>query len=417
MTTKFTQSNLRYLTEDKSLEKFLEFQVAWGLDIGFTPVCSALGIIGNIMSFIVLMMSKKSTTYQYLAMIALMDIIILILNIMFMVRKFPDHEIFHKETCGLIFFLMYFSIHYNVALLVTMTLERFIAIKYPLHAPKWFTIRRARIIIVVEGLLAFAFDFHNFFTRTMVKDDDSGMEQCSQEGEMNIFFIRKIWPWFDAVVYCYLPLSCLFTLNILIIREVKKAGNTKRQLTQSSDNTADNEAQSESRKQERQITIMLLLVSFCFLIFVSPMAVIIVVERYYWLPVFPHDKAVFHLVRTITNHMMYLNHALNFLLYFLSGRRFRDEFRDVFCKCLVQPKRANIYKMHQPKDNTKKAVAKLAVISESQSSIDSDAKNSSNVGDSWATLSSNLTDSQTSSNAQNAIEVLPDPVEIPAPLV
>ncbi|ESP01663.1 hypothetical protein LOTGIDRAFT_139345 [Lottia gigantea] len=385
------------------------------MDIGFTPICSTLGILGNILSMIVMLMNKKSTSYQYLAMIAVTDVLVLILNIMFMARKFPGHEIFHEGTCGLIFFLMYFSIHYNVALLVTMTLERFVAIKYPLHAQNWFTIRRARIVIIVEGILAFAFDFHNFFTRKMITDEDTGLEMCSQEGELNIFFIRKVWPWFDAVVYCYLPLTCLFTLNILIIREVRQAGHNQRQLTKSnSTGGEENKQTTEKKNQERQITIMLLLVSFCFLIFVSPMAVIIVVERYYWIPTEPHDKAVYHLVRTITNHMMYLNHSLNFLLYFISGRRFRDQFRAVFCKCLKDQNKTSRPNLYKIEDGNKAKNQPLAVIAQSTSSVDSGIKNNSFIS-SQNTLSSSVRPESSLSETAPEVHISSSPEELPPP--
>ena len=62
---------------------------------------------------------------------------------------------------------------------------------------------------------------------------------------------------------------------------------------------------------------MLLLVTCAFLLLVGPVAVVLVVERYYWIRTTVHEQAVFHLVRTIFNNLAYTNHAINFCLYCL----------------------------------------------------------------------------------------------------
>ncbi|XP_067687695.1 probable G-protein coupled receptor B0563.6 [Haliotis asinina] len=328
--TTYKVEDLLYLSEDGRLKAFLEFQVSWYLDVVYAPICSILGILGNTLSFIVLLSSnmRNTTSYLYMAVLSCTDTIVLVLNILFMVTKFPGQEIFNRGTCGLIFFLMYFSIHYNVFLMCTMTIERYIAIKFPLHAPKWITIKKARVLILVEFIVAFTLDVHSFFTRQIVVDPNTGVEKCSTPGETNTFFVTKIWPWVDGVVYCYGPLTCLLVVNLLIIMEVKRAGRMQRQMTHTG---VQEKTAAETRTRERQVTVMLLSVSFTFLIFVTPMAVIIVVERYFWIQHSAHEQAQYHLVRTICNNMMYTNHALNFVLYCVGGKRFRDQFFVMFC--------------------------------------------------------------------------------------
>ncbi|ESP01662.1 hypothetical protein LOTGIDRAFT_172511 [Lottia gigantea] len=330
VTTKIPTSTYKfkpdlYIAQEGKIDNFLEYQIAWGIDTYYVPICSTLGIIGNTLCFLILMLSRSTTTYQYMAAISCTDTLILILNIMFLVRKFPGHEIFYTETCGLIFFLFYFAIHLNVALMVTMTAERYAAIRFPLKASRWFTIRKARVAILIQIFLVFTLDLHNFFTREMVEVDGGNSSICSNVGEMNTFFLTMIWPWIDAVWYCYFPLACLCVLNILIIYHIKKSGRIQRQMTQT--------GQTENTGKERQITIMLLLVTFCFLIFVGPMAMIIIIERYLWFRVRAQEHALYFLVRTILNYLMYTNHALNFLLYFMSGQRFRNQAKETLCIC------------------------------------------------------------------------------------
>ncbi|KAK7478700.1 hypothetical protein BaRGS_00030085 [Batillaria attramentaria] len=73
-----------------------------------------------------------------------------------------------------------------------------------------------------------------------------------------------------------------------------------------------------------QLTRMLLTVSVAFLVLTLPMGVFVVLFRY-WNPHSGYEKALFSLVRDIADNLMFTNHAINFLLYCLSGARFRSK--------------------------------------------------------------------------------------------
>ncbi|XP_070184836.1 C-C chemokine receptor type 1-like [Littorina saxatilis] len=90
-----------------------------------------LGIIGNVLSLCVLLSPRmpRSSTYIYMATLAVTDSLVQVTNILFLVSKFPGHEVMVKGTCGLIFFLLYFSLHSNVVVMITMTAERYLAIR------------------------------------------------------------------------------------------------------------------------------------------------------------------------------------------------------------------------------------------------------------------------------------------------
>ena len=50
----------------------------------------------------------------------------------------------------------------------------------------------------------------------------------------------------------------------------------------------------------------------------------VVVFRF-WNPLGGHEKAVFGLIRNKVESLMFTNHAINFLLYCLSGAKFRSQ--------------------------------------------------------------------------------------------
>lgn len=55
--------------------------------------------------------------------------------------------------------------------------------------------------------------------------------------------------------------------------------------------------------------------------------IVLLYKRYYWLPSTNAEKATARLTHAIVDNLMYTNHAVNFLLYCLSGQRFRLEFK------------------------------------------------------------------------------------------
>lgn len=89
-------------------------------------------------------------------------------------------------------------------------------------------------------------------------------------------------------------------------------------------------------KPSTQLTKMLLCVSVAFLLLTLPLGVFIVVSRY-WNPPSGYEKTLFGLFREITESLMFTNHVVNFLLYCMSGKRFRDKASAIICKpCVAQ---------------------------------------------------------------------------------
>ncbi|KAK7488983.1 hypothetical protein BaRGS_00019787, partial [Batillaria attramentaria] len=306
-----------YISDDERLTHLLAFQVAVWIDYIYVPICAGFGIVGNILTFCVLLFTRlsRTSTSVYMAALSVSDILVQIVNILFLVRKFEGHEVLRHGTCGLVFFLLYFSIHYNVIVMIGMTVERYLAIR----ASGWCTPRRARIAVVVICIITFVIDVHHLVIRQMSWNDVLQADVCTPVGEANQLFAFMIWPWIDGALYCYIPFASLVVLNVLIVQQMKSARKFR-----------DTSTCKEQGDQSRQVTTMLLLVTCAFLVLIGPMAVIIVVERYYWARNTPEEQAAYHLTRVVCNNLSYTNHAINFTLYCLSGNRFRHEFLGLF---------------------------------------------------------------------------------------
>ena len=154
----------------------------------------------------------------------------------------------------------------------------------------------------------------------------TGSASCWIVGdETTKFFAGKIYPWIDSFIYSILPMTSLFVLNIAMIVAMKRATRSRHTMHSSGQHDL-----VESGRQT-QLTVMLLLVSFAFLVLAGPMGIVLMLNRYSWHPETLWQLAVSKLVHSVVDNMMYANHAVNFGFYCVSGRRFRLEVKKMFC--------------------------------------------------------------------------------------
>lgn len=84
--------------------------------------------------------------------------------------------------------------------------------------------------------------------------------------------------------------------------------------------------QSINNKALVQMTAMCLAASICFLVCNTP-SVVLYVGREYW-----EKNEGYYIFKPMYNIFVYVNHAINFILYCLTGQRFRRVFVDFFCR-------------------------------------------------------------------------------------
>lgn len=81
--------NVTVLPTD-DINNYMEERVAQYIHLIYVPICVSLGVIGNSISFCVLVMTslRKTTTCLYLATIAWMDSLILVIDLVFYLRRY-----------------------------------------------------------------------------------------------------------------------------------------------------------------------------------------------------------------------------------------------------------------------------------------------------------------------------------------
>ena len=369
----------------------------------YQPAVISVGMVGNMLCFFTLIFSslRYTSTCVYMAAISVLDSVILALDLCVLVRGYVGQTRFYFSndwTCGFHNFLFYFSIHFDVLILLAMTVDRFVVVKFPLKAQSVCTPKSALKAVAAVGLFSFALNCHIFITRGMEESGDPKDPLTCWYTDPDVdFFMTKVYTWIDASIYSFIPFLSLAVLNFLIIRQVRTSrrfskkftqrpgrgkGNKETSISETEQNTPSNEQtptdnqssgssiesnqasrenlnssvstitlsrqsdappgsqnmKSRSKSMTRRtgnsnITVMLLMVTFTFLLLSSPVVIFLLYKRYYWLPTTNAEKARARLVHAFVDNLMYTNHAINFLLYCISGRRFRWELGKLLSRC------------------------------------------------------------------------------------
>ena len=91
------------------------------------------------------------------------------------------------------------------------------------------------------------------------------------------------------------------------------------------------QSETSSRKNsERQIFMMLLLVTFGFLVLVTPAYVLYLYVILVDFLASPKAFAGYYLFHSVAQKMRFTNHGVNFLFYVISGEKFRADLKKIF---------------------------------------------------------------------------------------
>ena len=144
--------------------------------------------------------------------------------------------------------------------IVSMTFEGFYSIIRPHKAASFNTVKRAKIPITC--IVSILYNLHNIFLT-----DNIG-RFCIPAADYKTELLPKIFYWLSVFLFFALPFVLLLGMNSVIIYTIGK--RSKSNVTMSEGWSQDESQSSKSKHGEIQIYAMLLLVTFGFLILVTP---------------------------------------------------------------------------------------------------------------------------------------------------
>lgn len=190
----------------------------------YIPSIILLGLVGNLLSCVVFLkthLKLRSSSY-YLAALASADFGFLMSLLLVWLNSTLGWRVFNKEGwCETLVYVSAVCSSLSVWLIVAFTVERFIAVQYPLHRPHMCTIARAKTIIVGLTILALASHSYSFVTAGVVQHPD-GSELC----DLKIEYLEtmRIISIIDSIASLIVPLVLIIVMNTMIMRNLLKFG-------------------------------------------------------------------------------------------------------------------------------------------------------------------------------------------------
>ena len=211
--------------------------------------------------------------------------------------------------------------------LLSMTFERFYSIIQPHKAASFNTLKRAKITIVCIVFYSITI-FSPFLFTSSVKG-----RICLPQAKMMQHLPGFIYYWFHIALNNILPFLLFLIMNGVIIYVI--CNRSRSNITVTGQGDSEGQGQSRTTKSaDRQITTMLLLVTFSYLILLAPGIALMLVVTYIDVTTSPRLQAGFHLLYSIANKGFYTNVGINFYLYVFSGHKFRSDVVQLLRRCV-----------------------------------------------------------------------------------
>ncbi len=303
--------------------QFWEYRLSLQLQAYVGLLIVLTGLIGNSLCIATLTFAKVTSTAIYLINLAWADLTVTIVGQL--CRVFPramfgfDTAWYHPWICKTWFFVNHSAATISGWTLVAVTIERVMVVFLPLRVRSFCTKKKAVTATVVINILCTACYLHYFWTYGSVYDDQGNLQAgCTilLHNPALVPYILYVRPWQDFIIRSAGPFILLFICNCLIIGKLIYEGVHRKALSAS---------KGGDEQKIRSMTAMLLSVSITYLICISPLQIMYLIDKsdpFGW-KILHRWQAMVALRWAFAIDVYYINHAINFILYCISGREFR----------------------------------------------------------------------------------------------
>ena len=276
---------------------------------------------------------KLSVTNYYLINLAISDFILLFFIIFLIITV-----ILKKWIFGLILCKIYFSIVYicqlNAAFIISfLSLNRWIAVRFPLLVKRYINLFITRIIIFLCWTLSIILSIPVMVLTTIfhLKENNETSEEkffCIIAINPNVtnhtFLPEGISP-LKAFQFYWLTINFILPVTLIIIFYMQVLRLLKLNKNDSRLNVSTNRI-----KLYKKITTMCLVIIACYVICWTPYWTIQII-----LSIDPHfaENSIFVLIFSLAQIIAYLNSVLNPIIYSCFSEDFRSNFRMAWCFC------------------------------------------------------------------------------------
>lgn len=353
--------NLSSYAEDKdsnpALTPLLKY-IVYLMNTYMIPVVIAVGLIGNLTSFAVFMGSylRRYSSNIYLAALAWSDNVFLCCLLLEWLST-TGVDIYSRDGwCQLFVYLTYVTSFLSVWYVVAFSIERYIAVCYPLRRQQLCTTSKAKWAVSGCAVLSFLLHMYSLFVYS--PGSYNGETRCIPNP--NYFKLVSAFNYIDALTAFIIPAIIIIFCNVrifytivLFYRERMAVLSSSRTKVARSGPHHLGRAQPWTRQQmsrnihqrlaamegQVKVTKMLLVVSTVFLVLNLPaysvrlhIMIQLLIDQHHTLSV---NTQALHIV---FQFIYYINFSVNFFLYNLSGKTFRKGLRRLATSCKLRMK-------------------------------------------------------------------------------
>ena len=230
------------------------------------------------------------------------------------VREITDFTVdtYFWSRCKFGIYLLYASVAISPSFLVIISIEKFIALYFPLQAKTFCNKGIAKRVSLVTMLIVLLYNVQFFMVAEPIHvfDIDTCTLDFSQYEFIGLFY-TTIYP----ILTSYSPFAIITVMNSLITYKFVMAKCKAKLGSSESSSLALSKASTQG-------TVMAVSVSCAFIILTAPN---FIANHIY-------DEYVPYLVRIIVRVFLDMNYGINAVIYCITGSRFRKELLGLF-KC------------------------------------------------------------------------------------
>ena len=283
-----------------------------------------VGTIGNLLTVVILSLKKNrgTSTAIFLLFLAASDTIILFTSYLSewttIMWNFNFREV-NGALCKIHVFLTYFSLQFSSWILVLVTCERCISVTRPAKVKLICNRKKGALGLGVIAAFIALLNGHWLVGLTH-KYNAYTMTYCAASTPSYVKFLNETWPIIDFCMTFAIPCIIIMVGNTLIILKITQASRARSHMVA-----------SDKKKNTSSLTITLIILNIIFIISMAPASIFLLT---YYLTIESQDNEqitrgtfIFEMVNSLAG----LNATVNFILYFLSGSKFRGDIKALFC--------------------------------------------------------------------------------------
>ena len=208
----------------------------------------------------------------------------------------------------------------STLLIIAMTFERCYSIVKLHKSASVNTTQKAKITITCVCIFSSLYNIPNLFF-----SDYQGTRCIVNKSSIpNV----QIYAWLSFIIIFALPFILLLVMNCVIIFKLHQ----RSKLSVAISRTQDQAQNHKMKSSDKQVYIMLLLVTFAYLILVTPMTTYSTLYSSVIAPRIKSSKmfAGIYLYYQVGHKLHSTNNGINFFLYVMSGQKFRNDLLNLF---------------------------------------------------------------------------------------